>query len=82
MLFHLYLESLKYGNSYTIGSSKKRVQVNAYEGMLGKSHFGMVVMADNCYPVADKIYGSEETGRDKSHSLEYLAIVSQYDLSI
>ena len=56
--------------------------MNAYEGMLGKSHFGMVVTADNCYPVADKIYGSDERGTNKSHSLEYLAIVSQYDINL
>ena len=62
-LFHFHAESLEYGSSYTVGSSKKRFQVNTYQGMLGKQRFGMVVTADrNCYPVADKLYGMDDKG--------------------
>ena len=71
---YLHTEDFNFGDSYTIGSSKKRFQINTWEGMLGKARFSMAVTADqNCYPVADQLYGSDSNG-EYMHIFKFLWI--------
>ena len=58
-------ETLRYGATFTMHSGTHRFDVNTFDGMHsdGKLRLSMIVTADECYPVAQKIFGDDGKGK-------------------
>ena len=54
---------MTYGDTYTVGSSKNRFQVNTFSGVLGNFRIDIALTADHCYPVADKLFFNTGEGK-------------------